>query len=147
MPNFFKLIFVNIFIFALILVAYLYGFVTPIFTNDISHISFVLLLIMVVNLIVQFLDAYDKHNNYLAFKTSKAKWIEFIAGKLFYVGIIGTFIGFIHLVTSLQGMSNVDIVLQTMIVGLLTLFNTTLLGIVAYLWTTFNYYIIESEHE
>lgn len=145
----YKLIFVNLFIFSLIVVGFIYGYLGPFFTDDITHISYIIAFIMFVNVILSIWETYKcdlSINRYMRKSEMPiSKYLHYVVGQLFYLGILGTLIGFSHLVKSIQDLSDVEKVLRLMTEGSLTLFNTTALAVVAYLWTRLNSFLTEGE--
>ena len=144
--NTYKLLAVNIFIFATIAVAGFYGYLTSFFINDVTHISYILAFIMFINVVLCIWDSYQTEKE--AWNSSSpaiSKYLHYIVGQLFYIGILGTVLGFSKVIMSIQDLSDVQKVLHLMAQGSLTLFNTTAIGLISYLWTRMNNFIVEGE--
>jgi hypothetical protein len=68
-------------------------------------------------------------------------FLRFVSGRIFYVGLAGTFIGLhylmelLHLSSSGASTEQVTVILNIMKHSMDTIFNTTLIGIVVKLWT------------
>ncbi len=142
----YKLLTVNIFIFALIAIGGFYGYLKPFFANDVTHISYFLAFIMFSNVILCIWDSYTTERE--AWGSSNpviVNYLHYIVGQLFYIGILGTVLGFSKVIMSIQDLSDVQKVLHLMAQGSLTLFNTTAIGLISYLWTRLNNFIVEGE--
>ncbi len=145
--NTFKLLSVNIFIFAIFIVSYFYGYTSSFFKDDITHISYILAFLMVINAVLRIWQEYQFDTNFLWNRKNSVieRYLEFIIGKFFYIGLIGTLLGFSHMIKSIQDLTDVEKVLKVMSEGALTLFNTTIIGIIAYLWSSLNTFLARGE--
>ena len=147
--NTYRLIFVNLFIFSLVIVGFFYGYLGPFFTDDITHISYIIAFLMFVNVILRVWETYqcDLSINRLRIRSEMpaARYLNYVLAQFLYIGILGTLIGFSHLIKSIQDLTDVEKVLRLMTEGSLTLFNTTALAVVAYLWSRLNTFLAEGE--
>jgi len=143
--NTFKLLIVNIFIVSLLIVSYFYGYISSFFTDDITHISYILAFLMSINVILTIYNTFFQEKNkyyQLQPETKISRYLEYAVGQLTYIGLLGTVIGMGHMFKSIQYLKDVDQVLKIVSEGGLTLFNTTIVAIFSYLWTRFNLYIV-----
>jgi hypothetical protein len=142
--NTLKLIFINILLISLYLVGFAFGLIGPLYTNDISRISYVITILLSINVILSVYDSYKKDKDtYYNFKKSKvSKYVDFVTDKFPYIGLCGTVIGFIGLVevafiiNAGNPLDQLGSIITSIKSSLHTLFNTTLLGIGAYLWSS-----------
>jgi hypothetical protein len=102
---------------------------------------------MVINAVLRIWQEYQFDTNFLWNRKNSVieRYLEFIIGKFFYIGLIGTLLGFSHMIKSIQDLTDVEKVLKVMSEGALTLFNTTIIGIIAYLWSSLNTFLARGE--
>jgi hypothetical protein len=143
MNDLYKLSIVNLFLIASVVVAFFYGYVSPLFVNDVSHISYVIAFIIASNVFLAFLDCRAWKN--IQETTPYMRWLQFASGKLPYIGLIGTLIGFRDLVYGLNGSGDPAQMIISVREGCLTLANTTILGLVGFLWVNLNFYLVGEE--
>ena len=143
--NTFRLVFFNVLIMALFIVGYFYGFVGYIFTNDVTHISYVLALLLVTGIFLRIFATFKNDQTYGYGGKKINRYLNYVLGQFLFIGLCGTLIGFVHMIMGLQDLSDPQFVLKNMISGALTLFNTTLIGLVAFLWTRFNSFLVNGE--
>jgi hypothetical protein len=140
MNSFYKLVIVNIFLLSLILVGYFYGYVAPVFNNDISKITYLISFIIGLNIIAELWTEY-LYNFKNKESESVEAWLDFIRDKFLYLGVAGTLIGFSHMMGGINSNATIQEAIESVKVGCLTLGNTTLAGIVGYLWVDFNFFL------
>lgn len=146
----FKILVVNIFLLCLVTVGLFYGILTPLFTNDESHITYFLGVTVIGFVVLQIRNVYNKEKNNITGKTDVDDWLNFIRGKYLFIGLLGTIIGFRLITEGLNeviGMTNMDVVtvLKATVGGLKTLWNTTIVGIVSFLWISLNIQIVKKQ--
>lgn len=139
----FKLLVFNIFLFSVVAAGFYYDYVSFIFRDDITHISYFIGLLLFFNIILKIYDTYqiEKLQYMPKHRSNLTKYVNYVLGQFFYIGLVGTLIGFLHMIKGIQNMNDIQLVLKVMVEGCQTLFGTTLLGLVAYLWTRFNNYL------
>jgi biopolymer transport protein ExbB/TolQ len=103
---------------------------------------------MGINVILEIYQTYRNEKKYYVLQKSEnfiTKYLQYIVGQLFYIGLLGTVIGMGHMFKSIQNIKDVDQVLKIVSEGGLTLFNTTIIALFSYLWTRFNSFIGNGE--
>ena len=137
----YRLALVNLFLIASVIVGWSYGYVGPIFKNDSSYISYLIATITSINILFAFLDCRSKSIS----ETPYMRWMQFTCGKLLYIGLAGTLIGFKGLLIGLNTSTEPAAIIMSVKEGCLTLANTTLLGLVGFLWANLNFYLLGEE--
>jgi hypothetical protein len=125
----------------------IYGIVQPLFINDVSHVSFLMMGMMTI-VVCMSVAAATRNIGYWGSAESRwSRYMEFIAPKFLFVGIIGTLIGLASAVAHLgvADLSDITKAIPFVLQSLKTLFNTTILGIVCYIWTETLLFAITTE--
>jgi hypothetical protein len=143
----YRLLAVNIFLLSIVTISYFFGYIKQLFVNDVSHLTYVLALILIINIILRIYATFRYELDYRNYNQFIESYLDYVVSQILYIGILGTVIGFGHIMNSLQDMTDQAKVLAEMISGALTLFNTTAIGIVVYLWTRLNTFLSEAENE
>jgi hypothetical protein len=141
LSNSFKLALVNLFLLGSIIVSYFYGYIAPIFTNDISHISYVLAFLTLLNIFLSFIDSVKDEMTGKKRQSEIKRWLNFSYSIIIYAGLCGTLLGFSHLLGAINTSSNVETVIEVIKSGCTTLANTTLVGVVGFIWLNLIFYI------
>jgi hypothetical protein len=131
---------------AVVAISFAYRMIQPFYLNDDSHITYLISIILCVNIFFSLwqalsVDKWDNNGENPAYSI-RMSFLRFISGKFFYIGLLGTIFGLHELFESIhaggQGalasdqINNIIIAIKS---GLETLFNPTFFGIIAYLWT------------
>jgi len=140
-PNTFKLIFFNVFVFAVLIVAYFYGFLASFYSNDASHLTYIITVLMMINTSLAIYDSYIDEKNEKKLASPIKRWFDHITGLIPYFGLAGTVYGFILVLLALNVNGDIMGMLVQMKTGCLTLANATLFGVVAYMWQRNNEYL------
>jgi len=148
-----KLLAVNTFIIAVLIVAYFYGYISQFFTNDITHLSYVMLGLMAYSIWFITRAVYIADEAYVS-KELIPKFVSNIGHARYlmfafpFIGLLGTLYGFIHVVVGIASAGNdVSAIVEAMRTGLLTLFNTTFIGIFCLLWISFQLHLTSNLKE
>lgn len=144
-PNTFKLVIFNLFLLGIFFVSTLYGYTKNFFLNDSSHLTFAIAAIIFINIGLAILDSYKDEKYVTKSNTEVKHWLNWIQGKLPYIGLVGTLYGFTTLMTAINVSSDAQTVIESIKAGCTTLANTTLLGIIGYLWISLNFYLVGEE--
>lgn len=143
--NTYRLLFVNFFLVSLIIIAFMFGYVTPFYKNDLSHLTYLMTLIVSVNVFLAIKDSYTNDSKGFKASSEARRWLDWISGVVLYIGLCGTLIGFGHLLLSMDSAADIPTVIQNMKSGGLTLANSTLFGIIAWIWLNLNSYLVGDE--
>lgn len=144
MNTFYRLILVNSFLIALVIVGYFYGFVAPVFNNDISYATYGISFIIGLNIMLELWTEY-LYNFKGAVNPRIESFLEFISDKFLYIGVVGTLIGFSHMMLGINSNGSIQNAIESVKVGCLTLGNSTLVGIIGYLWISFNFWLSDDK--
>jgi hypothetical protein len=142
LSNPFKLLFVNILLLSLFVVGYFFHYVSQIYVNDLSKITYLISGLLFLNIVLAIWNSFYKFNQRTIYDTKVDKYLAFVGSKFPYIGICGTIIGLAALIQILNTVSGgtaseqIGSLLTAIKAGMLTLFYPTLVGVVAYLWTS-----------
>ena len=130
-----KVSLINIFVLSLIGICLIYGIVQPLYGNDISKLSYVMSMIMASIVVAAEYATYHIQNK--EFMKLCMKEFRWITTKITWIGLAGSVIGMIALLSSLNvaDLSQISSILVAMFYGAKTMFNTLLIGLAAKLWT------------
>jgi len=146
--KFYKLVIFNTFIFGILTFGYFYGVLQTFFINDASHITFVIAVMLLYNIIISLYEAWGWQKSWIT------SWLNHTRDHYFgYLGLGGTIWGFILVVKSLieavkdtQGHSDALMnVMNHLATGLSTSFSATFVGLVAVVWTSQLLYFLEEK--
>jgi len=143
--NTFKLIFVNIFLFSVVGISYFYGYISQYFEDDASRISYVLAFLIFLNTILTIFQSYKDEKLGVKNASEIKRWLHWIKPYMPFIGVIGTSKGLSLLFHALNVSGDPKDILTALKVGCLTLANTTLIGLIGFLWLGFNFYLIGEE--
>lgn len=132
--NFLKLTLINLFAISLIIIAFIFNIAQQVYANDISKLSYVISGLMIFVVLISEYDEYYENNS-----ETVLALLMYIRRNILYVGLAGTLVGLTTvfgslLITNSGGTDQLNTILGNMIIGLKTLFNTTLLAIIARVW-------------
>lgn len=149
MRSLFNVLILNVFIFSLAAVAFSFDLIQSFFLNDITHVSWFIAALMCLNVLLTIYVAYHKGEWHWD-DTSVSRYLQWIVGKFFYFGIAGTFFAMIYLFShiDLSKVTDVDsirLLLKEVLTGLIGIGTTSLAGIMAYLWSSVNNFILFGE--
>jgi hypothetical protein len=134
LSNTYKLIIFNLFLLGAATVGYFFGYVSPIFKNDATPISAIIALIIVADSILFIVNS-------IRYNVGIERWLRHIHRYIPYIGLLGTMGGLIHLILGVSGSTDPSTVILAIKSGMLTLANSTFMGIVAFLISGQNFYL------
>ena len=151
MKSTFKLLAINVLFIGLFVAGLAFNILQQIYVNDVSKITYLITGMMFLNVILSIYNSWNKELSFFLKITKIDNYLDYIQDKFPFIGICGTLVGLILLVDAIQltgsgdisaQVSNIIIVLKE---SMRTMFNPTLVGVVAYLWTSLLLFIDTGE--
>ena len=141
-----KVVGFNIFALASVGIGLFTNYIQPVFTNDVSHLTYVIAAIMVSIVALSFWDCFKPHmwiRSYIKFQGSSFPKLGLI-GPLIVLGFLVSIMYAAAQSASIDG-DAIGKILISFTQGLRTSFNPTLVGIVCWYWTSYILFFTRNE--